>query len=109
VVCVVTKQLDVWLNKNDLVVNTIKTVAMSFHYRQLTPLKPIIYIQNSKISYKSEVKFLGIYIMENLNWQSHFKSSRTVCKTRSNQNQLTGGEPTIWKDLCDIIIVHIFL
>jgi len=28
---VVTKQLDGWLYKNGLVVNTIKTVAMSFH------------------------------------------------------------------------------
>ena len=45
-ISIVTKQLDAWLNKNDLVVNTIKTVAMSFRYRQSTPLKPIIYIQN---------------------------------------------------------------
>ena len=29
---VVTQQLDGWLYKNGLVVNTIKTVAMSFHY-----------------------------------------------------------------------------
>jgi len=29
---VVTKQLDGWLYKYGLVVNTIKTVAMSFHY-----------------------------------------------------------------------------
>ena len=81
-ISIVTKQLDAWLNKNDLVVNTVKTVAMAFHYRQSTSLKPIIYIQNSKISYKSEVKFLGIYIMENLNWQSHVKFlGSTLSKT----------------------------
>jgi len=34
-ILVVTKQLDGWLCKNDLVVNTIKTVAMCFHYSQL--------------------------------------------------------------------------
>ena len=83
-----TKQLDAWLNKNDLVVNTIKTVAMSFRYRRSTPLKPIIYVQTSRISYKSEVKFLGIYIMENLNWQSHVKFlgstlSKTYCMLRA--------------------------
>jgi len=79
---VVTKQLDGWLNKNDLVVNAIKTVAISFHYSQSTPLKPNIFIQNSKIGYKPEVKLLGIYIMENLNWQSHVKFfGGTLCKT----------------------------
>ena len=72
-ISVVTKQLDGWLNKNDLVVNTIKTVAISFHYSQSTPLKRNIFIQNSKITYKPEVKLLGIYVMENLNWQSHVK------------------------------------
>ena len=30
-ILVVTNQLDGWLCKNDLAVNTIKTVAMSFH------------------------------------------------------------------------------
>ena len=68
-ILVVTKQLDEWLNKNDLVVNTIKTVAMSFHYNQSAPVKPNIFVQNSKIVYKPEVKFLDIQIMENLNWQ----------------------------------------
>jgi hypothetical protein len=79
---VVTKQLDGWLNKNDLVVNTIKTVAISFRYSQSTPLKPNIFIQNSEIAYKPEVKLLGIYVMENLNWQSHVKFlGSTLSKT----------------------------
>ena len=39
---VVTKQLDGWLYKNGLVVNTIKTVAMSFHYSQSAPFTPNI-------------------------------------------------------------------
>jgi len=37
-ILVVTKQLDGWLCKNDLVVNTIKKVAMSFHYSQSAQL-----------------------------------------------------------------------
>jgi hypothetical protein len=73
-ISVITKQLEGWLCENDLVVNTTKTVAMSFHSSQLKiPLKPNIFLQNSKIAYKSEVKFLGIYIMENLNWHGHVK------------------------------------
>jgi hypothetical protein len=63
-----------WLCENDLVVNTTKTVAISFHSSQskISP-KPNIFLQNSKIAYKSEMKFLGIYIMENLNWHVHVK------------------------------------
>ena len=56
-ILVFTKQLDGWPCKIDLVVNTIKTVAMSFHFNQSAPLKPNIFIQNSKIAYKPEVKF----------------------------------------------------
>jgi len=81
-ILVVTKQLDGWLCKNDLVVNTIKTVAMSFHYSQSAQLKPNIFIQNLKITYKPEVKFLGIYITENLNWQSQIMLfNNTLSKT----------------------------
>jgi hypothetical protein len=70
----ITKQLEGWLCENDLVVNTTKTVAMSFHSKQpKIPLKPNIFIQNSKITYKSEVKCLGIYIMDNLKWNGHVK------------------------------------
>jgi len=54
-ILVVTKQLDGWLCKNDLIVITIKTVAMSFHYSQPPQLKLNIFIQNSKITYKPEV------------------------------------------------------
>jgi hypothetical protein len=71
---VTKKQLEGWRCENDLVVNTTKTVAMSFHSSQSKiPLKPDIFIQNSKITYKSEVKFLGSYVMENLNWHVHVK------------------------------------
>jgi len=69
-----TNQLEQWLCENDLVVNTKKTIAISFHCSQvkISP-KPNIVLQNCKIAYKSEVKFLGIYIMENLNWHVHIK------------------------------------
>jgi len=68
----VTKQLDVWFFNNDLIVNSIKTVAMTFHLCQSKPpYKPCIVIQNTEIAYKTEVKFLGMHITENLNWQTH--------------------------------------
>jgi hypothetical protein len=71
---VITKQLETWFFENDLIVNTTKTVAMSFHSSHAkVSLKPNIFLQNSKIAYKPEVKFLGIYIMENLKWHAHIK------------------------------------
>ena len=68
----VTKQLEGWFFNNDLIVNTTKTVAMSFHLcHSKPPYKPSIVLQNSEITYKTEVKFLGMNITENLNWQAH--------------------------------------
>jgi hypothetical protein len=56
----VMKQLEAWFLNNDLIVNTTKTVTMSFHLCQSKPpCKPNI-LQNSEITYVSEVKFLGM-------------------------------------------------
>jgi hypothetical protein len=47
-----------WLSENDLVVNTTKTVAISFHSsHSKASLKPNIFLQNSEIAYKPEVNF----------------------------------------------------
>ena len=71
----VMKQLDVWFLNNDLIVNTTKTVSMSFHLCQLKPLyKPHILLLNTEIVYMSDVKFLGMYIAENLILQAHICS-----------------------------------
>jgi len=60
----VTKQLEVWFFNNDLIVNTTKTVAMTFHLCQsMPPYKPNIVIQNTEIAYKTEAKFLGSFVL----------------------------------------------
>jgi len=68
------KQLEIWSLKNDFLINITKTVAMSFHLcgSKLT-YKPRILLQNKKIEYKSEVKFLGLCITENLSWRAHIR------------------------------------
>jgi phage pi2 protein 07 len=59
----VMKQLEVWFLKNDLIINTTKTAAMSVHLCQSKPsYKPRILLQNTEIVHMSEVKFLGMYI-----------------------------------------------
>jgi hypothetical protein len=68
----VMKQLEGWFFKNDLIINTTKTVAMPFHLCcSKRPFKPHILLQYTEIYYMSEVKFLGICITENLSWHTH--------------------------------------
>ena len=65
----VMKKLEYWLQKNNLMINTGKTVGMSYHTKQSRfPLRPKIAYRNTDISYKSDTKFLGIHITENLKW-----------------------------------------
>ena len=91
----VMKQLEVWFLNSDLIVNTNKTVAMSFHLCQLKPLfKPHILLLNTEIAYMYDVKFLGMYITENLSWQSHICSlchslSKTYYIIKSLKNILS--------------------
>jgi len=59
------KKLDIWFFNNDLITNTTKTEAMSFHLSQSTPTyKPRILLYNKDIKYTSEVKFLRLCITE---------------------------------------------
>jgi hypothetical protein len=68
----VMKQLEAWFLNNDLIINTTKTVAMSFHLCQSKPpYKMTILLQNTEITNRSEVNFLGMYIMENVSWRAH--------------------------------------
>jgi hypothetical protein len=76
----VVKQLEVWFLNDNLIVNTTKTVAMSFHLCQSKPpYKPNILLQNTEINCMYEVKFWGIYITENLSWRAHIHFYAIVC------------------------------
>ena len=89
------KQLEVWFLKNDLLINTTKTVAMTFHLcRSKPPFKPRILLQNKEIDYVPDVKFLGMCITENLNWQAHVcylchSLSKTFFIIKSVKNNLS--------------------
>lgn len=57
----VIKQLETWLSKNKLVLNTTKTCAMLFHSSQRKFVdKPNTIYNNTVISYNPNVRFLGI-------------------------------------------------
>jgi hypothetical protein len=60
------KQLAIWLQTNDLIINIDKRFAMSFHSNQSRlSFKPQIMFKSTEIAYtSSELRFLGIYISE---------------------------------------------
>ena len=63
------KKLEFWFQKNNLMTNTGKTVAMSYHTEQSRfRMRPKITYRNIDIAYKSDKQFLGIHIKENLNY-----------------------------------------
>jgi hypothetical protein len=67
--------LESWLNENELILNIRKSCALSFHPRQRKRVcKPSIVYNEVNVPYKSDVKFLGIQITENLRWNTHIKS-----------------------------------
>src|SRR5215510_6076776 len=93
-------QLEIWLNSNDLVLNTDKTCAISFHpYQKLTPIKPPILFKDHIIGYKSEMKFLGLNITDTLAWHAHIYSlssnlSKIYFMIKSLKHII--GEKLIW-------------
>jgi hypothetical protein len=74
---------------------------MSFHLCQSkSPYKPSILLQSTEIAYMSEVKFLGMYITENLSWHAHirflcYSLSKTYCIIRSIKNILSNFMPIL--------------
>jgi len=70
----VMTELEIWLNRNDLIINIEKTGIMSFHNRQVKfPIKPQVTLNKINLEYTTEVKFLGIYITETLKWDTHIQ------------------------------------
>ena len=71
----VMQQLELWFCKNDGLVNTDKTCTISFHFHQNRyPSRPHIIFNNNEIAYSSELKFLGLFIAENLAWHVQIHS-----------------------------------
>jgi hypothetical protein len=89
------------LTGNDLIVNTTKKVAKSFHVCQSKPpYKSNILLQNIEINRMSEVKFVQMYITENLIWRAHIRSlcnslSKTYYMIKSLKNTLSTHN--LWK------------
>jgi hypothetical protein len=71
----VIAELEIWFNRNDIIINVGKTAIMSFHNRQSKFLiKPQVSFNKLNLEYTAETKFLGIHITETLKWNSHVQS-----------------------------------
>jgi len=71
------KKLEYWFQKNYLMINIGKTVAMSYHTLQNKfPMRPKITYRNTDVDNKPDTKFLGIHITKNLIWTTHISILR---------------------------------
>ena len=71
----VIAELEILLNRNDVIINVGKTGIKSFHNRQSKfPIKPQVSFNKLNLEYTAEMKFLGIHITETLKWNSHVQS-----------------------------------
>jgi hypothetical protein len=70
----VMKILGNWYLRNSHIINTVKTSAILFQGRGSSLIhRPILYLNNKEITYLPNLKFLGIYITENLSWATHMQ------------------------------------
>jgi hypothetical protein len=78
----VIAELEIWFNRNDLIINVDKTGFMSLHNRQSNfPVKPQVSCNRLNLEYTAEKKIIGIYITETLKWNSHVQSlANELCK-----------------------------
>ena len=81
--CYLTKKyIDIWMKPNKLCVNIKKTSYIIFKPKQklFNINSPIVY-DNQYLKQEQVVKFLSVYIDENLTWKSHINY---VCKKYQN-------------------------
>jgi adenosine/AMP kinase len=78
----VVTELETWLNRNNLVINTGKTGVMSFHNGQpLFVVKPLVTFNKMAAVYTSETNFLGIRITDTPKWHCHIQLlANKLCK-----------------------------
>jgi hypothetical protein len=70
----VVAELETWFNRNDLIINAVKTGVMLFHNRQSQFLvKPSVTFNNTTMDYTAETNILGIQITDTLKWHSHIQ------------------------------------
>jgi hypothetical protein len=71
----VIKELESWFQRNDLKINVGKTVVVLCHSRRKKdPERLQVTLSKTNLIYTAETKFLDVYIMEKLKWNTHVQS-----------------------------------
>jgi hypothetical protein len=75
-------KLTEWFERNRLIINKEKTIAISFHQPQKVQLEyPSIKLYDTVINYTEHSKFLGVWLDKNLRWSTHTqKLANKLCK-----------------------------
>ncbi|KAK3569876.1 hypothetical protein QTP86_006746 [Hemibagrus guttatus] len=69
------EQLAAWCSRNNLELNTLKTVEMIVDFRRNTPALPPLTIMNSTVPTVASFRFLGTTISQNLKWDTHIDAT----------------------------------
>ncbi|KAK3546787.1 hypothetical protein QTP86_001620 [Hemibagrus guttatus] len=69
------EQLAAWCSRNNLELNTLKTVEMIVDFRRNTPALPPLTIMNSTVPTVESFRFLGTTISQDLKWDTHIDST----------------------------------
>ena len=78
----VMQDIQTWFFSNSLIVNTGKTLAISFHPTQnKSPALPQVSFEDRDIPFSTETKFLGVDIHENVKWTVHIKNLSSKLNT----------------------------
>ncbi|KAK3527750.1 hypothetical protein QTP86_003341 [Hemibagrus guttatus] len=69
------EQLAAWCSRNNLELNTLKTVEMIVDFRRNTPALPPLTIMNSTVPIVESFRFLGTTISQDLKWGTHINAT----------------------------------
>ncbi|KAK3526833.1 hypothetical protein QTP86_000695 [Hemibagrus guttatus] len=69
------EQLAAWCSRNNLELNTLKTVEMIVDFRRNTPAFPLLTIMNSTVPTVASFRFLGTTISQDLKWNTHIDAT----------------------------------
>lgn len=77
----IIEAFETWCNKNHLILNTEKTALVRFFSRSCYAVPITVNYDNTKLDSQQNIKYLGIYINNDLSWSTHVDH---VCNTISN-------------------------
>ncbi|KAK3540933.1 hypothetical protein QTP86_005870 [Hemibagrus guttatus] len=69
------EQLAAWCSRNNLELNTLKTMEMIVDFRRNTPAFPPLTIMNSTVPTVASFRFLGTTISQDLKWDTHIDAT----------------------------------